>query len=255
MPTITHPATRSEPATTGASTGRFTEGRSGRVCRRGQLAHTGNRRQCVRRRRTVDPSASRSYRARRSPPNSPGVSDVRLGFRNPPGPLRCRARPDHGRAGDPDLPDDVVRVPRHRPRRGALRPRGARQHLHPDHEPDPGRVRGPDHRARGWRRRARGRVGTGRPDDRVAQPRRERRAHRRQLVALRRHLQPAALHVPEAGSGGELRRRPRRSRRVARRDPAQHARLLRRDDRQPEGRHPRPRGHQRRRARATASRS
>ena len=50
----------------------------------------------------------------------------------------------------------------------------------------------------------------------VAEPRGERRAHRVVLVAVRRHLQPAALHVPEARRGGELRRRPRRPRRVAR---------------------------------------
>ena len=36
-------------------------------------------------------------------------------------------------------------------------------------------------------------------------------------VALRRHLQPAPLHVPEAGDRGQLRRRSRRPRRVARR--------------------------------------
>ena len=35
-------------------------------------------------------------------------------------------------------------------------------------------------------------------DDRAAEPRRERRPHRRVGVAVRRHVQPAALHVPEA---------------------------------------------------------
>ena len=101
-----------------------------------------------------------------------------LGIRDPAGPRRRRARPDHRRAGRPDLPDDVVRVPRHRARGGALRARGARQHLHADHEPDPGRVRGAHDRARGWRRRARGGERAGRADDRAAEPRRERRAHR-----------------------------------------------------------------------------
>ena len=39
----------------------------------------------------------------------------------------------------------------------------------------------------------------GRADDRAPQPRRERRAHRVERVAVRGHLQPAPLHVPEAG--------------------------------------------------------
>ena len=48
-----------------------------------------------------------------------------------------------------------------------------------------------------------GRERPGRADDRAAQPRRERRPHRVEHVALRRHLQPAPLHVPEAGHRGE----------------------------------------------------
>ena len=89
----------------------------------------------------------------------------------------------------------------------------------------------------------------GRADDRAAQPRRERRPHRRERVALRRHVQPAALHVPEARRRGQLHRRPRRPRRVEGGDPAEHAGVLRREHRQPEGRHPRLRRHRRRRAR------
>ena len=64
----------------------------------------------------------------------------------------------------------------------------------------------------------------GRADDRAAEPRRERRAHRVERVALRRHLQPAALHVPEARHRGQLHRRPRRPRRVEGGDPPEHAR-------------------------------
>ena len=74
-------------------------------------------------------------------------------------------------------------------------------------------------------------------------------------VAVRRHLQPAALHVPEARRGGQLRRRSRRPRRVARGDPAEHEGVLRRDHRQPEGRHLRPRRRRRRSRTTTASRS
>ena len=114
------------------------------------------------------------------------------------------AEPDRNRrARHADLPDVFVRVPRHRSRGGALRPRRARQHLHADHEPHAGRVRAAHGRARRRCRRARRRERAGRADRRAAEPRRERRAHRVEHVALRRHLQPAALHVPEAGHRGD----------------------------------------------------
>ena len=168
--------------------------------------------------------------------------------------IHAGAEPDPttGARAVADLPDDLVRLPRHRARRGALRARGARQHLHADHEPDAGRVRGPHGRARRRRRCARHRERSGRADDRAAEPRRERRPHRGERVALRRHVQPAALHVPEARGRGQLHRRPRRPRRVEDGDPAEHARVLRREHRQPEGRHPRLRRH-RRRSRTTRS--
>ncbi len=105
----------------------------------------------------------------------------------------------------------------------------ARQHLHPHHEPDPGGLRGAHGRPRRRRRGASRRERSGRRDDRPAQPGRERRPHRLVGLPLRRHLQPAPLHVPEAGHGGELRRRSRRPRRLAGGRPAQHAGVLRRD--------------------------
>ena len=86
------------------------------------------------------------------------------------------ARSDHRRARRADLPDHQLRVPRHRARGGALRARGARQHLHPDHEPHPGRVRGPHGRARRRRRRAGHRERAGRAVRGARQPGRERRA-------------------------------------------------------------------------------
>ena len=104
-----------------------------------------------------------------------------------------------------------------------------------------------------------GRAGRGqRPggrDDRPAEPGRERRPHRLVGLALRRHLQPLPLHAAQARHRGQLRRRPRRSRRLARRRPAQHQGLLRRDPRQPQGRRPRLRGRLGRRPRPPASRS
>ena len=157
--------------------------------------------------------------------------------------------PTTGARAVPIYQTTSLRVPRHRARGGPVRPRGARHHLHADHEPDPGRVRGARRRARGRRRRARDVERPGRADDRAAEPRRERRAHRVERVALRRHVQPAALHVPEAGRGGQLHRRPRRPRRVEGGDPPEHEGVLRREHRQPEGRRPRLRGRRRGRAR------
>ena len=60
---------------------------------------------------------------------------------------------------------------------------------------------------------------------------------------------------PKLGRRGQLHRRPRRPRRVARRHPAEHQGVLRRDHRQPEGRRLRLRGRRRGRARRPASRS
>ena len=91
--------------------------------------------------------------------------------------------------------------------------------------------------------------------DRVAEPRRERRAHRVERVALRRHVQPAALHVPEAGHRGVVHRRSRRPRRVEEGDPSEHEGVLRREHRQPEGRHLRLRRRRRRSRTTTTSRS
>jgi len=43
--------------------------------------------------------------------------------------------PTTGGEGRPDLPDDQLRLSRHGPRGGALRPPRAWQHLHPNYEP------------------------------------------------------------------------------------------------------------------------
>ena len=85
----------------------------------------------------------------------------------------------------------------------------------------------------------------GRRDAVDPQPRRGRRPHRVVAVALRRHLQPAALHAAQARHRGHLRRRPRRPRRVARRHPPEHQGVLRRDARQPQERRARHRGRRR----------
>ena len=77
---------------------------------------------------------------------------TRTGFQHARRSRRRQARSGDRRARHADLPDDVLRLRRRRPRRLAVRPEGLRQHLHPHHEPDAGR-------ARGARRRARGRHG------------------------------------------------------------------------------------------------
>ena len=60
---------------------------------------------------------------------------------------------------------------------------------------------------------------------------------------------------PKLGDGGQLHRRPRRPRRVARRHPTEHQGVLRRDHRQPEGRRVRLRGRVGRSRTTTTSRS
>ena len=54
---------------------------------------------------------------------------------------RRRTRPLDGRARDADLPDDLLRLQRRRPRRLPVRAGGLRQHLHPHHQPDAGGAR------------------------------------------------------------------------------------------------------------------
>ena len=63
-------------------------------------------------------------------------------------------------------------------------------------------------------------------DPRHPHPRRGRRPHRGQPVAVRRHLQPVPLHAAEVGHRGHLRRRPARPRAVARRPSARTRRLF-----------------------------
>ena len=100
----------------------------------------------------------------RTPGDPPhhGRRTVRAAPRDPRPARRAGPRPDDERPRRPDLPDDVVRLRRHRARRGPLRAGGARQHLHADHEPDAGRARAAPRRARGRHRVGRDRVGAGR---------------------------------------------------------------------------------------------
>ncbi len=85
---------------------------------------------------------------------SRGGTDERPPTRDDCPSWRAGARPDDERAGGADLPDDVVRLRRHPARRRPVRAARAGQHLHADHESDPGRVRAAGDAAR---RRDRGR--------------------------------------------------------------------------------------------------
>ena len=91
------------------------------------------------------------------PPGAFAQSHLRL--RDPRHPCRRRARSDHRRALDPDLPDDGLCVRRRRPRRLALQPAQFRLHLFAAHQPDRLGAGGADRGARGRTRRGRGVVG------------------------------------------------------------------------------------------------
>ena len=73
--------------------------------------------------------------------------------------------------------------------------------------PDDGRVRGADRRARGRRRGARAGQRPGGRDAHDPQPRRRRRQHRQQLQPVRRDVQPLPLHAAQARHHDPLRRR------------------------------------------------
>ena len=177
------------------------------------------------------------------------TNDSQLVVRDQADPRRPDARRRDQRPRAADLPDHVVHLRQHRPRRRAVRARRAGQHLHPDHEPDPGRRRAAHRRARGRRRRAVPVVRAGRRDVRDPEPRRRRRPHRVQPAALRRHLQPVPLLAAQARHRGQLRRGSRRPRVLAGGGPAEHQGVLRRDHLQPADRHPRHPGRRRGRPR------
>ena len=103
-------------------------------------------------------------------------------------------RDQRGRGAD--LPDHLLPVPRHRARRQPVRAQGARQHLHPHHEPDQRRAGAADRRAR-RRRRRRWRVGSGQAASAFAVQNIApgRRQHRQLDRSLRRHLEPVRQHA------------------------------------------------------------
>ena len=108
------------------------------------------------------------YRDRRETPDTdhtPGdIHDrERAARRGHPRPsCRADARPDDRLPRGADLPDDQLRLPRHRARGESLRPEGTREHLHAADEPHDRRLREADGRARGRDGRRCGRVGDGR---------------------------------------------------------------------------------------------
>ena len=104
------------------------------------------------------------------------------------------SRSGHRRARRADLPDDVVRLPRRRPRGEPVQPRGRRPHLQPHLQPDRRGVRG----ARGGAGGGLGRAGrverAGGAAHRHRDPDGAGRPHRRLDLALWRHAQHAGAH-------------------------------------------------------------
>ena len=135
----------------------------------GELSWSGVNSGIIQNRAPAGPAPAPPQGARRAPVAQP---DLRV--RDPRDPCRRRARPDHRRALDPDLPDDVLCVRRCRPRRLALQPAQFRLHLFAPDQPD-----------RLGARRAR------------RQPRRRPRRGRRRLGPCR--AVPDLLHAAGAG--------------------------------------------------------
>ena len=177
------------------------------------------------------------------------MTDGRVGIRDAPDPCRAGARPGHRGAGRADLPDDrrtCSATPTHAANLFALAEIG---NIYTRiMNPTQGVFEGAHRRLEGATETAigiPGRAGGGqRPGGRDAghpEPGRDGQPHRGVGRALRRHLQPAALHAAQARHRDHLHRRPRRPRRLAGRGAAQHQGVLRRDHRQPPQRRPRPR--------------
>ena len=114
-----------------------------------------------------------------------------------------------------------------------LRPQGAGQHLHPDHEPDLRRAGAAHRGARRRRGGAGGLLGPGRLGDRDPEHRPGRRQHRLLDRPLRRHLEPLRQHLQDHGHRDPL-RRPERPGGLPPGERRPDPGLLRRDPAQPE---------------------
>ena len=187
------------------------------------------------RRQRLAPHRAQSRRLSTAPsarhPRTPHGSPPLLQLRHPEPARRPATGPDDRRAGDADLPDDLLRLPRHRSRGGAVQhgARGPRvlAHLQPDERGAGGAHR----RARRRHRRARHGERPGGAAPGARHDRRRRLAHRRQPLAVRRIAQSAALHAAALRHRDHVRGSARPGR-VDARDPAEHEGALRRDARQ-----------------------
>src|SRR5258706_260826 len=164
----------------------------------------------------------------------------RIRLRNALPPRRADPRRGDRRARGAALPDDVVRLRRHQPRREPLQPADVRQRLYAAFESDDGGVRGAHG---GDRRRTRGRghrVGPGRGNGGAPQHHGERRPHRLVDQALRRHVHDVRRQLQEAGDRSDA-GRSRRPGEFPPRAQAQHEGDLLRDARQSRDQHDRHR--------------
>ena len=128
-----------------------------------------------------------------------------LGLRNQPDSCWPGGGSNHPRPSLTSLPDHLLHLPRHQPRRQPVCPQGTGQHLHPHHESHPGGGGGKARRPRGRGGCAAGVERPGGGNHRPTEHRRGRRSHRLQSLPLRRHLQPVPLHPAQAGHHGVLR--------------------------------------------------
>ncbi len=178
-----------------------------------------------------------------------GQSRTHSGICHAVDPRRRQARPDHGRAGDTDLPDRILCVRRRRSRRLAVRPAGLRQYLHPHRQSDLRGAGGTGGRAGRRHRRPRARLRPCRAGDHAARADDAGRRTGRLQEALWRLDQPVHPFVQEFRLERQM-GRPRRYCLVRARALRQDQGDLRRIDRQSRRHHHRHRsGGQRSRAR------
>ena len=154
------------------------------------------------------------------PAEAPHARPHRPRFRHPRAARRRRARPGHRRARGADPPDHLVRVRAQRARRVAVQHGALGPCLQPHQQPDQRGARGARGRARRRRRRDRHRQRPGR-----AAPG-HRHAGRRRLAHRRQHRRCTAARTTccttrwRASASTTTFVKPRRHRRLARRDPA-----------------------------------
>ncbi len=174
------------------------------------------------------PQAPKPRRAREIPASAaaPAVAQSRLRVRDAGRACRRRARPDHRRALDADLSDDVVCLRGRRSRRLALQPAQFRLHLFAPDKPDRRGARGAHRQPRRRARRGRRRLGPRGAVPGVFHADVAGRRIRRVAQSLRRLADPVRPVVQEARLDLPFRRSDRSREFPPRADPARARRSL-----------------------------